>query len=124
MKKQYDFSKGKRRPVVPLLSGKTRITIRIDDDLIEWFKKQVLDGGGGSYQALMNRALRDFVDRETEPLEETLRRVLHEILPASGPKRRTATKKRPATRKAPVTKKATSKKIGPKKSGRKKSARK
>jgi len=64
------------------------------------------------------------VDRETEPLEETLRRVLHEILPASVPKRRTATKKRPSARKTPAMKKAASKKGGPKKSVRKKSARK
>ncbi len=38
MKQQYDFSKGKRGAVVPILQGKTRVTIRLDDDLLGWFR--------------------------------------------------------------------------------------
>ncbi len=79
MRKEYDFSKGKRGPVVPS-HGKTRITIRLDDDVIEWFKRQVEDAGGGNYQSLINQALRDHIEREQEPLEETLRRVVREEL--------------------------------------------
>jgi len=41
MRKEYDFSKAKRGPVVAVSKGKTRITIRIDDDLLAWFKQQV-----------------------------------------------------------------------------------
>lgn len=41
MKKEYDFSKGKRGVVVRAPKGKTRITIRIDDDILEWFRGEV-----------------------------------------------------------------------------------
>jgi uncharacterized protein (DUF4415 family) len=82
MRKEYDFSRAKRGPVVPVPAGKTRITIRLDDDLLEWFKGQVHAAGGGNYQTLINVALRDYVDRKREPLEETLRRVIREELRA------------------------------------------
>jgi len=82
MRKEYDFSRAKRGPVVPVPPGKTRITIRLDDDLLEWFKGQVHAAGGGNYQTLINLALRDYVDRKREPLEETLRRVIREELRA------------------------------------------
>jgi hypothetical protein len=91
MKKQYDFSKAKRGAVIPTASGKTRITIRIDDDVLEWFRKQAHDAGGGSYQAMMNRALRGYVEGQIEPLEETLRRVLLEVIP--GGQKKTKAKK-------------------------------
>ena len=80
MKKEYDFSEGKRGPILPIPPGKTRITIRLDEDIIEWFRQQVEEAGGGSYQALINQALRDHVERIEEPLEETLRRVVREEL--------------------------------------------
>ncbi len=80
MKKQYDFAKGKRGPVVPVLKGKTRITIRLDDDILGWFRHQVHDAGGGSYQTLINNALREFMRQQREPLEKTIRRVLREEL--------------------------------------------
>ena len=78
MRKEYDFSKAKRGPVVPLPRGKTRITIRLDDDLLEWFREQVDNAGGGNYQTLINEALRQYVAGAREPLEETLRRVIRE----------------------------------------------
>jgi uncharacterized protein (DUF4415 family) len=81
MKREYDFSKGRRGPVVPLPPGKTRITIRIDDDVLDWFRAQVHAAGGGSYQTLINLALRRHMEWEKEPLEQTLRRVLREELP-------------------------------------------
>jgi uncharacterized protein (DUF4415 family) len=81
MKKEYDFSKGKRGAVIPVPRGKTRITIRLDDDILDWFRAKVHAAGGGSYQTLINQALRKHIEREAEPLEETLRRVLREELP-------------------------------------------
>ena len=60
---------------------KTRITIRIDDDVMEWFRFQVDAAGGGSYQALMNQALREWIASREEPLEDLLRRVIREELP-------------------------------------------
>ncbi len=88
MRKEYDFSRGKRGPVVSVPAAKTRITIRIDDDILEWFREQVHRAGGGNYQTLMNRALREFIAHQDEPLEDTLRRVLREEL--STPKARAA----------------------------------
>jgi len=82
MRKHYDFSQAKRGPVVPVPPGKTRITIRLDDDLIQWFKDQVHAAGGGNYQTLLNNALREYVEGKREPLEETLRRVIREELRA------------------------------------------
>jgi len=84
MKKEYDFSKGKRGSVVPVLAGKTRITIRLDDDVLDWFRDQVDKAGGGNYQSLINSALQDFVKRSREPLETTLRRVIREELRRTG----------------------------------------
>ena len=87
MKKEYDFSNAKRGPVIPS-HGKTRITIRIDDAVLNWFRDQVNSAGGGSYQTLINQALRDYVQSQDEPLEDTLRRVLREELPRYGKKDR------------------------------------
>ena len=91
MKKNYDFSKARRGPVIRTPRGKTRITIRIDDDVLEWFRKQVHAAGGGNYQTMMNRVLREHMEGQVEPFEETLRRVLREVSPAKrGAKRRSA----------------------------------
>lgn len=84
MKKEYDFSKAKRGAPVSVPAGKTRVTIRLDDDLLEWFRSEVDNAGGGNYQTLINLALRDFVARSREPLESTLRRVLREELRRAG----------------------------------------
>ena len=84
MRKEYDFSKAKRGPAVRVPKGKTRITIRLDDDVIEWFKRQVNQAGGGNYQSLINQALREHIEHSHEPLEDTLRRVLREELQASN----------------------------------------
>ncbi len=80
MKKEYDFSKGSRGAVVRAPKGKTRITIRIDDDLLDWFRGEVEAMGGGNYQSLINQALRDYVTHQQQPLEEILRRVVREEL--------------------------------------------
>lgn len=84
MKQKYEFSKGKRGPVVPVPAGKTRVTIRLDSDLLDWFRDEVDKAGGGNYQSLINLALRDFVSRSREPLENTLRRVIREELRRAG----------------------------------------
>ena len=78
MRDEYDFSNARRGPAVSVPPGKTRITIRLDDDVIAWFKDQVNQSGGGNYQTLINSALRDYISAAGEPLEETLRRVLRE----------------------------------------------
>jgi uncharacterized protein (DUF4415 family) len=80
MRKEYDFSQAERGPVVPVAKGKTRITIRLDDNVLQWFKDQVHAAGGGNYQTLINQALREFIETRREPLEDTLRRVIREEL--------------------------------------------
>ena len=83
MKKEYNFSKGKRGAVAStLLKGKTRITIRIDDDILDWFRSEVEAAGGGNYQTLINNALREYITNQQEPIEVILRRVVREELTA------------------------------------------
>ena len=79
MKKEYDFEKAKRGPVVRP-KGKTRITIYLDDDVLDTFR-QIADEAGRGYQTLINDALRDYLEKSSTPLdEETLRRVIREEL--------------------------------------------
>jgi uncharacterized protein (DUF4415 family) len=61
MKREYDFSKGKRGAVVPPDPGKTRITIRLDNEVLDYFRSRVHEMGGGNYQTLINDALREHV---------------------------------------------------------------
>ena len=82
--KEYDFRKGKRGAVLRVAPGKTRVTIRLDDDLLEWFRQRVEDAGGGNYQTLINEALRSFVQQKHESLEATLRRVIRDELRRAG----------------------------------------
>jgi hypothetical protein len=82
MRDSYDFSKGKRGAIEPIPAGKTRITIRIDNDILEWFRDEVHAAGGGNYQTLINDALKKHIQRQREPLEEVLRRVVREELAA------------------------------------------
>lgn len=84
MKSEYDFSRGKRGAVIKVPRGKSRITIRLDEDVLEWFRAQVDEAGGGSYQSLINAALRRHVEQVEEPIEKTLRRVLREELRRAG----------------------------------------
>lgn len=84
MRKQYDFSKGKRGAVIPS-PGKTRITIMLDNEVLEFFRGQA-EAAGAGYQTLINAELRAAVARasgkELEPLtvaklREVLRQELH-----------------------------------------------
>ena len=83
MKKQrYDFSRGKRGRIAapePEPRGKTRITIRLDEDVVDYFLKEAeASGGATGYQTLINEALRQHLEGKAPELEETLRRVLRE----------------------------------------------
>lgn len=80
MEAEYDFSQGNRGAIDPNPIGKTRITIRLDDDVLAWFREQVHRAGGGNYQTLINDALRQHIQQSREPLEATLRRVIREEL--------------------------------------------
>ena len=76
MKAEYDFSKAKRGAVVPQ-AGKTRITIYLDDAILEEFRNRA-DAAGKGYQTLINDALREHLSKNSTNLEETLRKVIRE----------------------------------------------
>ncbi|MGH7923596.1 MAG: BrnA antitoxin family protein [Candidatus Binatus sp.] len=63
MKREYDLSKGKRGPVIPLPPEKVRITIRLDRDIVDHFREKVRKAHSGNYQSLINDALREHVKR-------------------------------------------------------------
>jgi len=84
MRKEYDFSERQRGAILKAPPGKTRVTIRLDDDVLEWFRAQVDDAGGGNYQSQINAALRAFMREAQEPLETTLRRVIRDELRRAG----------------------------------------
>ena len=83
MKAKYDFSKGKRGAVLPSSGKKVRITIRLDRDIIDWFRSKVEAQGGGNYQTMLNDALRTYMERQEKPIEDVLRRVVREELQAT-----------------------------------------
>ncbi|MGH9847266.1 MAG: BrnA antitoxin family protein, partial [Blastocatellia bacterium] len=78
MKKEYDFSQGMRGAVIVPPKGKTRITIRIDDEILEWFRQQAHEMGGGNYQTLINETLRQYIRQRPESFEMVMRRVVQE----------------------------------------------
>jgi uncharacterized protein (DUF4415 family) len=80
VRKEYDFSNGKRGAVIPA-PGKTRVTIMLDNDVIEAFRVKAESIGTG-YQTLINAALREVIlGAKEKPLTvTTLRRVLREEL--------------------------------------------
>lgn len=88
MKKEYDFNHGVRGAIIKAAPGKTRITIRLDGDILEWFRGQVHAAGGGSYQNLINNALRDYMQSNPESLADTLRVVVREELARYNRKRK------------------------------------
>jgi hypothetical protein len=62
MRKEYDFSKGKRGPIIPPDPRKTRITIRLDTKILKWFWQRVDEAGGGNYQTMINNALKSYIE--------------------------------------------------------------
>ncbi len=78
MIREYDFSRGKRGAVVLPKPGKTRITIRLDNEILDHFRKQIHQMGGGNYQTLINEALREYIRRGG--IEAAVRRAVREEL--------------------------------------------
>jgi hypothetical protein len=88
MRNEYDFRKGKRGAILPASTGKTRITIRLDDEILEWFREQADAAGGGSYQSMINEALRTIATEGPAKIEAVVRRVVREELKRAGDPRR------------------------------------
>jgi hypothetical protein len=99
MRAEYDFSKSKRTPYIPT-KGKTRITIFIDDAILDEFRSRAEKAGSG-YQTMINDALRAYLaDTDSQPLTEALlRRVIREELPkTSRPTKRSSSRSVPLRR--------------------------
>lgn len=80
MRTEYDFSKGKRGAVIPQ-KGKTRISIFIDNSILDQFRARAQKAGTG-YQTMMNEALRQYLSETDQPVtEQTLRQVLRQEMP-------------------------------------------
>lgn len=80
MRAEYDFSKGKRGAVIPQ-KGKTRISIFIDNAVLDEFRARAEKAGTG-YQTMMNDALGKFLAETDQPVtEKVLRQVLRQELP-------------------------------------------
>jgi uncharacterized protein (DUF4415 family) len=79
-----DFSKGKRGAIIKPDPNKVRITIRLDGNIIEYFKNQVHSAGGGNYQTHINEALREYINAHDKSLEDALRKVIREELKLAG----------------------------------------
>jgi uncharacterized protein (DUF4415 family) len=78
MLEEYDFSKGKRGPVIPH-KGKTRITIFIDSDVLDWFKEEAEREGRG-YQTAINQALRNYTKQDRRPIQDIVREAVRKEL--------------------------------------------
>lgn len=85
MRKEYDFSRAKRAAMVPHLAklqaeaaGKTRITMRVDNAVLAAFKARA-EASGGSYQTMMNEALRQYALGLSlvDVVRETIREEMH-----------------------------------------------
>ena len=80
MRAEYDFSKGKRGAVISQ-KGKTRISIFIDNFVLDEFRSRAEKAGAG-YQTMMNDALRKYISETDHPItEQTLRQVLRQEMP-------------------------------------------
>lgn len=83
MRKEYDFSEARQGAVIKQ-SGKTRITIYLDDDVLQLFRERA-DASGRGYQTMINDALREHVGKSAQPIDaRTLRRILREELQRAG----------------------------------------
>lgn len=80
MRQEYDFSEGKRGAIISS-QGKTRITIYLDNEVLESFREQA-EANGVGYQTLINQVLREHIQRGSEAslTESDLRRIFREEL--------------------------------------------
>jgi uncharacterized protein (DUF4415 family) len=75
---EYDFSKGKRGSVIPH-KGKTRITIFVDTEILEWFRDEAEREGRG-YQTAINQALRNYIRQDRRPIQDIVREAVRKEL--------------------------------------------
>ncbi len=81
-----DFTHAKRGPVVPLEPGKTKISIRLDNRVLEYFRSSVEKAGGGNYQTLINDALMEYIQQQSmlEVVRQAVREALQPVVEQAG----------------------------------------
>ena len=84
--RDIDFSNAKQGAVIPLDAGKTKISIRLENKVIDHFRAQVELAGTGSYQTLINDALVAFIQQRS--MIDAVRLVIREELSAPQQKSR------------------------------------
>jgi uncharacterized protein (DUF4415 family) len=98
--RDIDFSKGKRGPVVAPNPGKTKISIRLDNTVLDHFRGLVEAAGGGNYQSLINDALVAHIQRQS--LLIAVRKVVREELAHAAGARETSKRGRRSVLRQPV----------------------
>jgi uncharacterized protein (DUF4415 family) len=83
--RDIDFTNAKRGPVVPSEPGKTKISIRLDNRILEYFRSIVEQAGGGNYQTLINDALIEHIQQQSmlEVVRQAVREELQPVLERS-----------------------------------------
>lgn len=99
--RDIDFTDAKRGPVVPPEPGKTKISIRLDNRVLEYFRSLVEQAGGGNYQTLINDALVDYIQQQSmlEVVRQAVREELQPVVERAG--LTTRSRGRSAKRRAP-----------------------
>ena len=87
--RDIDFTNAKRGPVVPSESGKTKISIRLDNRILDYFRSIVEKAGGGNYQTLINDALMEYIQQQSmlEAVRQAVREELQPFVDQEGLKR-------------------------------------
>ena len=88
--RDIDFTNAKRGPVVPSEPGKTKISIRLDNRILEHFRGLVEQAGGGNYQTLINDALMESIQQQSmlEAVRQAVRQELQPVMEQAGLTRR------------------------------------
>ena len=84
--RDIDFTNAKRGPVVPSELGKTKISIRLDNRVLAYFRSIVEQAGGGNYQTLINDALMEYIQQQSmlETVRQAVREELQPVLEQAG----------------------------------------
>ncbi len=84
--REIDFTHANRGPVVPSEPGKTKISIRLDNRVLEYFRSLVEKAGGGNYQTLINDALMESIQQQSmlEAVRQAVREELRPVVEQAG----------------------------------------
>ena len=84
--RDIDFTHAQRGSVVPSEPGKTKISIRLDNRVLEYFRSLVEKAGGGNYQTLINDALMEYIRQQSmlEAVRQAVREELQSVVGQAG----------------------------------------